>query len=75
MSRLRLPQVWVGGDGTPYVFTAYDVVHPPPPPPHPWSATELRRYARRATGREKTSMMAFDLRTSVVYASSEGRPM
>eukprot|EP01062_Namystynia_karyoxenos_P062698 TRINITY_DN55574_c0_g1_i1.p1 TRINITY_DN55574_c0_g1~~TRINITY_DN55574_c0_g1_i1.p1 ORF type:complete len:1413 (+),score=345.53 TRINITY_DN55574_c0_g1_i1:202-4440(+) len=37
MYRWRDPQVWYASDSNPYVFIAYDVVHPPPPPPHPWS--------------------------------------
>ena len=86
--RWREPTLWVTTDGGLEVFTTYIALFRPPPPPHPWSGyrtvicqVELwnamwqRRVEAFSSGKPDTTVVVYNRKTAVVYATTTGDPL
>ena len=82
------PTIWETTDGGMHAFTGYLALFKPPPPPHPWSDHRIimcqvelwyamwqRRVVAFSEGKPDTTVVVFDRKKALVYATTTGDPL
>eukprot|EP00754_Rhynchopus_humris_P033666 Rhum_TRINITY_DN15476_c1_g1::Rhum_TRINITY_DN15476_c1_g1_i4::g.160082::m.160082 len=82
------PTIWITLGGGVHAFTAYAALFHPPPPPHPWSDYRIimcqvelwyamwqRRVMSFSEGKPDTTVVVFDRKRALVYATTTGDPL
>ena len=82
------PTIWETTSGSMHVFTGYLALFKPPPPPHPWSDHRIimcqvelwyamwqRRVVAFSEGKLDTTVVVFDRKKALVYATTTGDPL
>ena len=86
--RWRETSVWLTTDGGVHAYTGYAGLFRPPPPPHPWSNFRMiicqvelwytmwqRRVVAFTEGKPDTTVVVYNRKTAMVFATSTGDPL